>query len=395
MAGIGLVVLLSGAAYAQKIEIVNGVRVVHNVKGGKWGAQPQVSLKLVRSLGDINIEDDQLAFNVPQDALIDAAGNLYVLDSGNQRIQKFGPDGKYLATIGRKGQGPGEFNYPESFDLDASGNIYVLESMRKLLHVLDPNGKELKTVRFLNDMVMSVRLLGPDSLAGLVYPMTFSSLDSKERSTAKLVKLYDFEGKAKAEMGEQVDFGDRTSTAGGNVCFLDADRRGRIYLTFMYQNRIEAYSPQGKLLWTADRPLSYGTKMLKKGKFEQSGDSISIQGPEFNQVSSGLAADDRGRVWIITYLRQLKKEEKVFTTMGSVGGNVSVKVTGDQERPLKDVLALDIFDSNGVLLGSIPLPHFADHIRIVKDNLLLIDSQRLSKVYHYKIMKTRPEAEKG
>ena len=41
--------MISVLAYSQKIEIINGVRVVHNEKGGKWGNEP-VNLFLVDRL---------------------------------------------------------------------------------------------------------------------------------------------------------------------------------------------------------------------------------------------------------------------------------------------------------------------------------------------------------
>ena len=86
---------------AQKIEMVNGVRVIHNEKVGQWGANLEVKLELVRTIGGLDAEES-LSFNEPNDIVQDSAGNLYILDSGNNRIQKlkiFGPDGSLLGEI--------------------------------------------------------------------------------------------------------------------------------------------------------------------------------------------------------------------------------------------------------------------------------------------------------
>lgn len=40
---------------------------------------------------------------------VDSRGILYVADGMNQRIEVIAPDGRHLATLGRRGQGPGEF----------------------------------------------------------------------------------------------------------------------------------------------------------------------------------------------------------------------------------------------------------------------------------------------
>ena len=53
-----ILLLVSGHAYAQKIETIDGVRVVHNEKGGKWGNKPEISIKLLRTIGDIDTEDE-------------------------------------------------------------------------------------------------------------------------------------------------------------------------------------------------------------------------------------------------------------------------------------------------------------------------------------------------
>ena len=109
---------LTAVPAPQKIETVDGVRIVHNQKGGVWGEAPKIALELVRKIGDVDTEDEHLAFNYPSDVTVDHDGNIYVLDSANTRIQKFGPDGKYQATIGRKGQGPGEFLMPDAIAFD-------------------------------------------------------------------------------------------------------------------------------------------------------------------------------------------------------------------------------------------------------------------------------------
>lgn len=93
------VLLVWTMGYSQKIETVGGVRVVHNVKGGKWGKNPEVVIKLVRTIGDVDTEDENLAFNSPTDIAMDSAGNIYILDSGNQRIQKFSPEGRFLFNL--------------------------------------------------------------------------------------------------------------------------------------------------------------------------------------------------------------------------------------------------------------------------------------------------------
>jgi len=109
---------LQSVTLSQKVETKDGVRIVHNGKEGIWQKSPQLKLEKVQEIGGIEVLDENVAFYMPLDMALDAEGNLYVLDTGNHRIQKFSPDGDFLATLGRKGQGPGEFNFPGSLDID-------------------------------------------------------------------------------------------------------------------------------------------------------------------------------------------------------------------------------------------------------------------------------------
>lgn len=56
---------------------------------------------------------------------IDDVGRVYVSDMKEPRILVFGPDGKRLATIGRKGSGPGEFRAPTGPVIGPDGALYV------------------------------------------------------------------------------------------------------------------------------------------------------------------------------------------------------------------------------------------------------------------------------
>jgi len=55
----------------------------------------------------------------PRSIAVDWDGNIWVADTGTDRIRKFSPDGKPLASAGRQGGGPGEFREPVGIAVDA------------------------------------------------------------------------------------------------------------------------------------------------------------------------------------------------------------------------------------------------------------------------------------
>ena len=72
--------------------------------------------------------DEQAEFFYrPYGAAVDEEGNAYVLDAGNHRIQVFDSEGRYLRTIGRQGQGPGEMEEPHSITI-AGRSLVVADS---------------------------------------------------------------------------------------------------------------------------------------------------------------------------------------------------------------------------------------------------------------------------
>ena len=62
------------------------------------------------------------------DIAVDSSGNVYVVDTGNDRVQKFDSNGTFIRTLGSNGTGNGQFSSPESIAVDSSGNVYVVDT---------------------------------------------------------------------------------------------------------------------------------------------------------------------------------------------------------------------------------------------------------------------------
>jgi hypothetical protein len=366
-------------AFSQKIETIGGVRVVHNEKGGKLGNKPGVSIQLIRNIGDIDTLDENLAFNYPSDIAMDTSGNIYVLDSANHRVQKFSPEGTYLATFGRRGQGPGEFYNPGSFDIDAHGFFYVMDAYQNRIQTMTPAGAGDRTILLMDPSLVRLRCL-KSSLLAVQSPLLPYSFDDKAKPP-KLIKILDQEGKLLRSFVDAVNYGDGIKSVMANAFDYTVDRNDNFYLAYVFQNRVEKYAPDGKLLWTADRPLNFAPG------FGGGGSSAS----EMNVCSAGIAVDIKSRIWVVTLERPLRKEEKVEKStmwLKRRGGATSISrsTKGNTDLRTTDSYKLEIFDADGILLGGIRLTHFVDTIRIIGDNLFLLDQVRGVTFYHYKII---------
>ncbi|MCS7198015.1 MAG: 6-bladed beta-propeller [Candidatus Bipolaricaulota bacterium] len=86
-------------------------------------------------------------FDGPTDIAIDPSGFIYVVDSGNHRIQKFDLAGRFVSKWGTRGTGDGQFETPLSIALDKSGKIaYVVDKGNHRVQRFDI--VDASTVRF-------------------------------------------------------------------------------------------------------------------------------------------------------------------------------------------------------------------------------------------------------
>lgn len=338
------------------VEVIDGVRHVYNYKP-QWGDEPKFTLEFARKIGVFEGPDENYMFYYPDYVAKDKNGILYIVDTGNHRIQKFDAQGNYLATIGREGEGPGEFYSPSILEFDAQGNLIVISrlgrspSFDSQIKVLNVEGKELRRYTTIKD-IGPLRLLKSGNLvmgpkyAG--YPYRGETFEKKDM----LIRIYNFEGNLLEAFVEPVI---RSEFVNTSIVFT-VDLMDNIYLTYPNRNLIEKYTAEGKLLMQIRRQLNYLEEKKSGSRTEPS------------MMSECIDIDKKGRIWVMTRRRQL---------------------TGDERLSLEtevDYYELEIFDKEGILLGKIPMDFYFDKFRIIDERIYFIDPTRAMCVYEYKIV---------
>jgi serine/threonine protein kinase, bacterial len=113
--------------------VVNSGPVTSNI------VEMSPSGKTVRIVGKLGIQSGR--FNQPRGITIDPAGNLYVADFKNTRVQELTASGRFLRSWGPGAQGAGPFAAPVAVTRDATGAVYAVDAGANAIGKLSPGGQ--------------------------------------------------------------------------------------------------------------------------------------------------------------------------------------------------------------------------------------------------------------
>jgi DNA-binding beta-propeller fold protein YncE len=189
--------------------------------------------------------EGQFEFNAPEsgfgvgygDVTFDEAGNIYVLDTGNHRVQKFAPDRSFQLAWGSLGEGDGQFIAAGGIAVGPDGVVYVSDERRADVQRFDADGRFLGTTGPLvtgeGDRVLS----GGLAVAG---DGTIWIADFRNHQ----IQHVDPEGAMLTAWGRHGIGPDEVSRT--NDVALDA--AGRVYVIEDTNPRLQVFSPDGRLL---------------------------------------------------------------------------------------------------------------------------------------------------
>lgn len=84
------------------------------------------------------------AFFGPREVLVGAGGEVYVVDTGNKRVQVFDAEGKFLYEFGGAGSEAGRLNEPVGLSMLPGGELVIADTWNYRMQVLSPAGLFLR-----------------------------------------------------------------------------------------------------------------------------------------------------------------------------------------------------------------------------------------------------------
>jgi sugar lactone lactonase YvrE len=259
--------------------------------------------------GSVNGTGEAASFDRPSGLAVDASGNVYVADAGNSLIREVSPSGVVTTIAGGDTtgavNGPGAsatFNYPTGVALDASGNLYVADAGNNLIRLIS-NGTVSIFAGSLTDTTLNFN--NPTGVAvdlnNNVYVAGYLNDDILKITQAGVIATFAGAGSPGSTNGQ-----------GTNASFyypssVATDAAGNVYVADEVNNLIRKITPGGLVSTLAGN----GTA----GAADSTGTAASFNGP------AGIAVDAAGNVYVAdannNLIRKITPAGVVSTLAGS------------------------------------------------------------------------------
>ena len=202
-----------------------------------------------------NTVSGQPLFSAPTGVAVDAAGNVYVADAGNNRICVVSQSGntRTLAGSGNAGSNDGAgvsatFNNPTGVAVDATGNVYVADMLNNLIRKITPDGTTTTLagsgdIGSKDGITIAASFYFPNSLAvdasGNIYVTDDINNLIRAITPAGVVTTIAGNGQAGAQngLGTQASFNDPAG--------ISIDALGNLYVADANNNLIRKITPAG------------------------------------------------------------------------------------------------------------------------------------------------------
>ena len=135
-------------------------------------------------IGDDEEAPSEYLFSYPEIVRTDSQGNIYVKDARSADVRVFDANGRYVTTVGKRGEGPGELWEVFGMHVDGDDRVIVADRMSRRLTIFTDMGKSFATKSLAEDgrTIAPKPILSLDNSFVLKYVKLFANPERGPRS---------------------------------------------------------------------------------------------------------------------------------------------------------------------------------------------------------------------
>jgi hypothetical protein len=176
---------------------------------------------------------------------------VYVTDIGNAKIDMFSTNGSFVYSWGTYGENPGMFHIPVSISSDRNDSLYVADSGRNVIQIFDIKGTYKEEIHPM--FTEGGGFLGINSLVFDSKNSFYAiSTDNKILKYSTIGNFLNFYGSSGSENGRF-----------DNPLSIAMDSKNNFYVADTHNHRIQKFDSDGNFL------LSWGIEGSEVGNFEE------------------------------------------------------------------------------------------------------------------------------
>ncbi len=322
--------VLLGSAYSKSqqskanVEVIDGVEFIHNTE------IPLFPDKTVSFVEDLSLSGEDKDGNIilfdPRLRFVDDNENIYISEFQDQVIKVLDSNGKYIKTIGAKGDGPGEFQRISYLAATKDGILVVLDSTARRTSLFDSSGNFLKSFSWKMGYYNFIMVKNSSYIVG----------ERAYSGTRQLgffyVKEFDYDGEEVRSYGEYKmpepliirnakGTGYTSLPVSPSSIFAGDQEKNLFYHCLNNKYLIEVYDNSGKLFRKIDRPyepIPFTRKDAEeyRARYEDSPEMFkkavkTLKMPRVKNIVVRMFVDDKSNLWVRTNEKK-EKEDKTL-----------------------------------------------------------------------------------
>ncbi len=337
------------AEWQGTIEEKDGVIIVKNPREPMY-PENVFSLEVELSIGEAEGPEEYIFSNL-RNLAVDDRGYIYALDSREDHVKVFNSKGDYIATMGKRGQGPGDILGARNVCITPQNEVMVSDLLNNRLTFFSLEGEFIKSIPLKSLMLLKTKIDSNGDIIGKV-------IVREEENPRQELKKFNTDLKYLCSFDSSPLPNPRNLNPFMPSLIWDIDKNDRVVCGYPITYEINIFDIEGnivKKIVKDYKPLEITKEDIKRTEGMPPG--IKLFMPKYHAAFQNFIIDDECKIFVLTW-------EKV---------------------PDEDRRYYDVFDKEGKYIAKIPLGARTQLIKMNKLYSIETDDDGYHCIIRYKV----------